>query len=170
MAFATSSQIGVDLNTASTTQLFALNYKVFGTDNSEWTYVLASGSITTGQFVQVIGGGTAGVFLTANLVYNSLALDIGVAQFTISSGSYGFVAKRGSNLYARFQGSSVPGGYGVAFATGGAICTSLAAAAGNSAAGVYMTTSSNPAVAGDNVVVQGLTLVWPRGLTTANPS
>lgn len=170
MPFTTSSTIGVDLNTASTTQLFALGTKVMGTDNSEWEYVLASGSITTGQFVQVIGGGTAGVFLTANLVYNSLALDIGVAQFTISAGSYGFVAKRGSNLYALFQGSSIPGGYGVAYATGGAIGTSLAAAVGNSAAGVFMTNSSNPSVAGATVVVQGLTLVWPRGLTTANPS
>jgi len=170
MPFVSQSTIGVDLNNASSTQLFALNTKVFGTDNSEWTYVLASGSITTGQFVQVIGGGTAGVFLTANLVYNSLALDIGVAQFTISSGSYGFVAKRGANLYALVQGSSVPGGNGLAYCTGGAIGTSLAAAVGNSAAGVYLTTSSNPAVAGNNVVVQGLTLVWPRGLTTANPS
>ena len=170
MAFATSSQIGVDLNSASTTQLFALGYRVTGSDDSIYEYVLASGSITTGQFVQVIGGGTAGVFLTANLVYNSLALDIGVAQFTISAGSYGFVAKQGRNLYALFQGSSIPGGYGVAFATGGAICTSLMAAAGNSAAGLFMTNSSNPAVAAATVVVQGLTMVWARGLTVANPS
>lgn len=170
MAFVTSSVLGVDLANASSTQLFTLGQKVLGSDDSEWTYVLASGSITTGQFVQIIGSGTAGVLLTSNLVYNSLALDIGVAQFTISSASYGFVAKRGRNLYALVQGSSTPGGNSWAFATGGAITTSLAAAVGNSAAGVFMTTSANPAVAGNNVVVQGLTLVWPRALVTSQQS
>ena len=44
MANVTSSIIGVDLNNAGTTQLFALGTKVFGTDDSEWEYILASGS------------------------------------------------------------------------------------------------------------------------------
>ena len=168
--FSTSSMIGVDLTTASSTQLFTLGTKILGSDDTEWEYVLASGSITTGQFVQVIGSGTAGVLLTANLVYNTLALDIGVAQFTISAASYGWVAKRGRNMYARVQGSAVPGGNSWAFATGGAISTSLLAAVGNTAAGIFMTQSANPAVAADCVVVQGLTMVWPRGVTTAQQS
>ena len=164
----TSSVIGVDLTSASSTQLFALGTKVFGTDDSEWEYVLASGSITTGQFVRVQVSGTAGVLITAHLVYNSGGLDLGVAQFTISAASYGFVAKRGRNLYAYVSGSSVPGGNSWAFGDTGAIVTSLLAAVGHSAAGIFMTTSSNPAVAAAQVVVQGLTLVWPRSLVTAN--
>lgn len=167
MAFSTSSQIGVDLTTASSTQLFALGTKINSSDDGEYEYVLASGSITTGGFVQVIGSGTAGLLLTSNLVYNTLALDIGVAQFTISSASYGWVAKRGRNLYALVSGSSVPGGNSWAFATGGAICTSLLAALGHTAVGIFMTTSSNPSVAGAAVVVQGLTMVWPRSLNAS---
>lgn len=174
MAFTTSSFLGVDLANASATQMFTLGTKVFGSDDTEWEYVLASGSITTGQLVQVIGSGTAGVFLTSNLVNASLALDIGVAQFTISSASYGFVAKRGRNLYVRFQGSatgqSLVAGY--AFATGGALSTSLAAAVGHTCAGIFLQNSANPASAGDCVVVQGLTMVWPRAIvaTGAAPS
>ena len=169
--FTTSSTIGVDFNNAGSTQLFTLGTKVLGSDNSEWEYVLASGSITTGQFVQVIGSGTAGVLLTSNLVYNSLALDIGVAQYTISAASYGWVAKRGRRLYALIQGSAVPGGNAWSFATGGAITTSLAAAVGLTAAGVFLAgVSAVPAVAGDTVVVQGLTMVWPRSLTAALPA
>lgn len=170
MAFATSSQIGVDLANASTTQIFALGTKVLGSDNSEWEYVLASGSITTGQFVQVIGSGTAGVLLTSNLVFNSAALDLGVAQFTISAGLFGFVAKRGRNLYALVSGSSVPGGNSWAYGPLGAMVTSLLAAVGNSAAGIFLTTSSNPAVAASTVVVQGLTMVWPRAVATSQQS
>lgn len=170
MAYSTSSQIGVDLNSASTTQLFALGTKVFGSDDSEWEYVLASGSITTGQFVRVQTSGTAGVLITAHLVYNSGGLDLGVAQFTISAGSFGFVAKRGRNLYAYVSGSSVPGGNSWAFGDTGAIVTSLLAAVGHSAAGVFMTTSSNPAVAAAQVVVQGLTITWPRSLVASNQS
>ena len=170
MAFATSSTIGANLTSLDSTQLFALGTKILATDNTEFEYVLASGSITTGQFVQVIGGGTAGVFITGNLVYNSLALDIGVAQYTISAGTWGWVAKRGRNLYALVQGSAVPGGNSWAYATGGAMTTSLAAGAGNTAAGIFLTTSANPSVAGGNVVVQGLTMVWPRGVTTAQQS
>ena len=170
MAYSTSSQIGVDLNNSGTTQLFALGTKVFGSDDSEWEYVFASGSITTGQFVRVQVSGTAGVLITAHLVYNSGGLDLGVAQFTISASSYGFVAKRGRNLYAYVSGSSVPGGNSWAFGDTGAIVTSLLAAVGHSAAGVFMTTSSNPAVAAAQVVVQGLTITWPRSLTAAQQS
>lgn len=170
MAFASSSQIGVDLNNASTTQLFALGYKVFGSDDSEWTYALASGSIVTGQFVQLIGGGTAGPLQTANLVYNSVALDIGVAQFTVSAGLYAFFAKRGRNLYALVSGSTIPGGNSWAWGNTGTMVSSLLAAVGNSAAGIFLTTSSNPAVAASTVVVQGLTMVWPRALATAQQS
>ena len=170
-AFVTSSMIGVDLQNASTTQQFALGTKVFGSNNSEWEYILASGSIATGVFVQCYTSGTAGPITTALLVYNSQGLDIGVAQFTISAGSYGFVAKRGNSLYALVSGSSVPGGAGLAFsAFAGAICTSLGAAAGNSAMGIFLTNSSNPAVADTRVVVEGLTMVWPRSPVVANPA
>ncbi len=170
MAFATSSTIGANLTSLDSTQLFALGTKILTSDDGEYEYVLASGSITTGQFVQVIGSGTAGVLLTSNLVYNTLALDIGVAQYTISSAAYGWVAKRGRNLYALVSGSSVPGGNSWGFGPLGAICTSLLAAVGNSAAGIFLTTSSNPAVAATTVVVQGLTMVWPRALVVSQQS
>ncbi len=167
MAFSTSSTLGVDLNNASATQLFTLNQKVIGSDDSEWTYVIATASITTGAFVYIAPQGTANLLNAAYAAAATAGASIGVAQFTISAASYGFVAKRGSNLYALVTGSLAPPAQ-VGYGSLGVIGTSLLMAAGATAAGVFMWQSANSAT---NSVVQGLMLTFPRtALVTGVPS
>ena len=151
MPFVTSSVLGVDLNNSSTTALFALNQKVLGSDNSEWQYVIATGTLTTGMTVYINTAGTAAAFGTAQL--NALVTggaDLGFAQYTIAQGSYGFVAKQGTNLYVMCSGT-VPGGaalgWGVPGAQGntGALCTAGLVGVGTTAAGIFITTSASTA-------------------------
>ena len=145
MAFTTSSQIGVDLNNASSTQLFTLNQSVLGSDDSLWQYVVATAALVTGQLVAIQPQGTAIPLSTGFVAASTGGLDIGVAQFPISSTQYGFVAKKGTNLYILCSGT-VPPTTQVAFsATSGALVTSLLAAVGNTAAGIYITTSASTA-------------------------
>ena len=151
MPFVTSSVLGVDLNNPSSTALFALNQKVLGSDNSEWQYVIATGTLTTGMTVWINTLGTAQCFGTFQL--NALGTggaDIGFAQYTLTQGQYGFVAKRGTNLYIMCSGT-VPGavglGWGVPGAQGntGALTTSLICGVGTTAAGIFITTSASTA-------------------------
>lgn len=145
MPFSTSSQIGVDLNNASSTQLFTLNQSVLGSDDSLWQYVLASAALVTGQIVAIQPQGTALPVTTGNIAASTAGLDLGVAQFAFSAGYYGFVAKKGTNLYILCSGT-VPPTTQVAFsATSGALVTSLLAAVGNTAAGFFITTSASTA-------------------------
>lgn len=169
MPFPTSSILGAQFNAADTTALFALNTKAFGNDNSEWQYVIATGTLTTGMSVWVNTAGTAQCFGTFQL--NALATggaDIGFAQFTIAQGQYGWVAKRGTNLYIQCSGT-VPGGaqlgWGAPGAQGntGALCTGGLVAVGQTAAGIFITTSAS--TAGISLAVGIVT--WPRPLTTA---
>ena len=169
MPYATSSQIGVDLNNPTSTALFTLGYKVFGTDNSEWEYVIATGTLTTGMSVYINTLGTAQCFGTAQL--NALATggaDLGFAQFTIPQGQYGFVAKRGTNLYIMCSGT-VPGGaalgWGAPAAQGstGALCTGGFVAAGQTAGGIFITTSASTA----GISLATGIVTWPRPVTSA---
>lgn len=161
MAFATSSTLGVDLNNSSTTAVFGLNTKVSGSDNSEWQYVIATGTLTTGMCVYINTAGTAAAFTTAQL-NNAItgALDLGWTQFQLRQGEYGFVAKRGTNLYIATTGTC-PAGIPLGFApTAGLLCTSLLVAVGQTAAGIFLTTSASTATA---AVAVGI-LTFPRPL------
>ena len=169
MPFATSSMIGVDLNNPSSTALFGLGTKVTGSDNSEWEYVIATGTLTTGMLCWVNTAGTAQCFGTGQL--NALqtgGADIGVAQFTLTQGQYGFVAKRGTNLYILCSGT-VPGGAAVGIAgagaqgSTGALTTAGLVAAGFTAAGIFITTSAS--TAGLSVATGIVT--WPRVIASA---
>lgn len=167
MAFATSSQIGVDLNNASATQLFTLNQEVIGSDDSVWTYVYATASITTGAFVYIAPQGTANLMNAAYIAAATAGGNIGCAQFTISAASYGFVAKRGSQLYVLVTGSLAPPAQ-VGFGSLGVIGTSLLMAAGATAAGIFVWNSANSAT---NSVVLGGMLTYPRtALVTGVPA
>ena len=134
--FVTSSMIGVDLVNSGSTALFALNTKVLGSDNSEWSYVIATAALTTGQCVYIAPQGTFGV------------------------GAYGFVALRGMNLYIVCSGTAGPNTSLAFSATPGAFVTSLLAAVGNTAAGIFITTSAST-----GTVVPTLGIVtWPRAV------
>lgn len=166
--FTTSSVLGVDLNNASTTQLFALNTKVIGSGDSEWHYVIATALLATGQFVQISNNGTANILTTAILNGAGVdgttgMLDIGVAQFQVAAGSYAFVAKKGQNMYLRCSGTVPPGGLG--FEASGTLVTSLLVAVGLTALGVTVYASASTA----GVSVTSGMLTYPRALTTVPP-
>lgn len=164
MPFVTSSMLGADLNNSSTTQLFALGTKILGNNDSEWTYVIATGTLTTGQLVSLFSAGTAYAFTTALLNGGDVAgttgfLDLGAAQYTIAQGSYGWVARRGLSMYIATTGTVPPTFVGFA-PTAGAVITALAVAVGQTCAGIFITTSASTATA----AVATCILSYPRAL------
>lgn len=169
MAFATSSLLGASFTSADSSALFALNQKALGSDNSEWQYVIATGTLTTGMSVWINTAGTAQCMGTFQL--NTLATggaDIGFAQFTLTQGQYGFVAKRGTNLYIQCSGTVGGGaqvGWGVPGAQGntGALCTGGFVGVGCTAAGIFITTSASTA----GISLATGIVTFPRPLVTA---
>jgi len=168
MPFVTSSVLGVDLNNASTTQLFALNTKVLGSDNSEWSYVYATAALATGQFVSVNKGGTANIFTSVSALIGAGVdgttgnIDIGVAQFTVAASSYAWIVKRGQNVYVACSGSCIPG-TGLAFGTGGQLVPMADAAAGATALGVATVSALGTATANVGLAI----LSYPRWVGTS---
>ena len=164
MSFSTSSILGVDLNNASTTQLFTLNQKVTGNDSTEWQYVYATAALATGQFVAINTGGTANIFtgvsaLTgAGVLGTTGNLDIGVAQFTVAAGSYAFIAKRGFNLYVACSGTILPN-TGMGFGTGGQLVPEASVAVNATAFGIAIT---NTAASTATASVATAILTYPR--------
>ena len=170
MAFVNSSMIGVDYNNASSTALFATRTGSLGSDGSRWVYVIATGTLTTGQIVSVFPNGTAYALTTALLNGGDVAgttgyLDLAVVQTVIPQGQYGWAARDGMNLYVATTGT-VTGGGNVAFApTAGAIWNQPAAGVGASAFGIFVTTSASTATAATCIAtIQGI-----RGITTTIP-
>ena len=162
MAFATSSTIGVNLNSQDTTQLFALNTKVLGSNDSEWHYVIATQALATGQFCYIQFAGTADVLSTAFLgglgvLGTTGNMDIGVAQYSISGGAYGWVLKKGNNAYLLCSGTC-PNGVNVGFTPSGTLVTSLNVGVSLTALGVMITTSASTGTAS---VATGL-VTYPR--------
>ena len=170
MSFTTSSVLGVDLNNASTTALFALNQKVFGDGNSEWHYVIATAALTTGQAVTILSAGTA--ILTEDISCLTAAgpagttgmLDIGFAQFDVAAGSYAFVCKGGEQVYVLCSGSCIPG-TALGWARTGKMVPQVDAAVGATAAGVFVTNT----VAATSISAVATALVkFPRKLALSN--
>ena len=162
MAFATSSTIGVNLNSQDTTQLFALNTKVLGSNDSEWHYVIATQALATGQFCYIQFNGTADVLTTAFLGGLGVAgttgnMDIGVAQYSISGGAYGWVLKKGNNSYLLCSGTC-PNGVPLGFTPSGTLVTALLVGISLTAFGVMITTSASTGTAS---VATGL-VAYPR--------
>lgn len=164
MPNATSSQIGVDLNNPNSTQLFALGTKVLGTGDSEWTYVMATGTLTTGQLVQITPTGTAIAYTTAILASTSTTdFDVAVAQFTVPQGQYAYVAKRGHAIYVLCTGT-IAMGVGVGLSpTAGSLIVASSVAAGCTMAGIFLEASSSTATAS----ITTATMQWPRFLSAA---
>ena len=159
MPSVTSSMIGVDLNNPSSTQLFALNTKVFGTQDSEWQYCIATGTLATGMFVQISQAGTAIALTTAIQNAATVPLDIGVAQYTVPQGQWAYIAKRGQSLYVACTGT-IPQGVAVGLApsSNGVLTTGGAAIAGSTMAGIFLYASASTATAS----IAQATLQWPR--------
>lgn len=166
MAYVTSSVIGADLTQSSTTALFGLNSIVQGSDSSEWQYVKATGTITTGYLVTVGAEGTAIAATTANLLAPGAGVgySLGVTQFTMLQGEFGFVAKRGHNMIVTCSGTLAPGSVVYLAGTPGAFTGSAGSA---TLAGIYVTTSASTA---SLVLTARAILTYPRiGATVATP-
>jgi len=148
MAFVTSSILGVDLNNSSTTQMFALNTKVIGNNDSEYHYVIATAALATGQFCYIQFQGTADVMTTGAWAGAGLPIgvsgnmDIGVAQTSIAAGSFGWVAKKGQNLMVLCSGTC-PSGVPVGFTNSGTLVTAGLVGVSLTAMGVFITTSAS---------------------------
>ena len=165
MATQTSSLIGVSLTAADSTAQFAMGTRVNGTDGTVFQYVYASNTMTTGKFVQILCAGTA-IPLSGPVVAAATAgLKLGVTQFLMNQGEYGFVATQGGPIYIACSGT-VPPTLAVGFAAvSGVIITGGLVAAGATAAGVFITTSASTA----GVSVTTGIITYPRGQAGALP-
>ena len=162
MPFVNSSVIGVDFNNPSSTALFALGSEVLGSQASEWTYVIATGTLTTGQIVSIFPAGTAYALTTALLNGGGPAgttgnLNLGAIQTLAAEGEYAWVARKGIDLYVATSGTigSVAVGFGP---TAGSLVTGGLVAVGQTAAGIFITTSASTATA----ATAKATLQFPR--------
>ena len=164
MATVTSSLIGVDLSgVGGTTQLFALGTPALGTLNSEFAYVEATATFVTGEIVLINQAGTAKTLLSSLLTANADGYDIGFCQNVISQGEFGWVAKRGKDLYVLVTGTlTAASDNGLALgANSGRLVAGTAG--GNTLFGVVLTESVS--ASGVRSVAKAV-LTWPRFQTT----
>jgi hypothetical protein len=125
---------------------------------ASWEYVYATATLTTGKFVYINTAGTAVAVSTANFAASTAGLKLGVTQFLMSAGEYGFVATYGGPIYIRCSGT-VPPTVAVGMAdSAGVITTAGLVAATATAGGVFITTSASTA---GQSVAQGM-VTYPR--------
>lgn len=160
----TSSLIGVDLSgVGGTTQLFALGTPASGTGNTEWCYVEATATFVTGEIVIVNPAGTAKTLISSLLTANADGYDVGFCQNVISQGEFGWVAKRGRDVYVLVTGTlTAASDNGLALgANSGRLVAGTAG--GNTMFGVVLTESVS--ASGVRSVSKAV-LTWPRFHTT----
>ena len=164
MAFSTSSMIGVDLSgQGGSTQLFALGTPTNGNNRSEWSYVEATATFVTGEIVLINQSGTAKTLISSLLTANADGYDIGFCQDVISQGEFGWVARRGSDVYVLVTGTlTAASDNGLALgANSGRLVAGTAG--GNTIFGVVLTESVS--ASGVRSVAKAV-LTWPRFQTT----
>lgn len=157
-AISTSSKLGVDFNTSSSTQQFALGDIALGTNDSMFTYVEMSGAATTGQIVAITSAGTATRCLTSG-GQNALNSIIGFPQCAFASGEFGWVAQRGNALYVASSGTISPSGVLYVAVTSGLIHTTSAS---STLTGVVILVSGSASATANPVLAN---LTWPRFIT-----
>lgn len=164
MATSVSSIIGVDLSgVGGTTQLFALGTPASGSNSSEWCYVEATSTFVTGEIVLINQSGTAKTLISSLLTANSDGYDLGFCQNVISQGEFGWVARRGRDLYVLVTGTlTAASDNGLALgANSGRLVAGTAG--GNTLFGVVLTESVS--ASGVRSVAKAV-LTWPRFQTT----
>ena len=160
MANAISSVIGVDLDNASSTQLFALGTHVMGTNNSEWVYVQV-GTSTVSAYKVVAFTGTFSVAGHASTTDLLNGLQLGVAQTAMATSSFGWVAIRGIGLGVMTTNSATATAQGIFLAASSATTGVLSnfTSASGTVAGISFVSVAQTAT----MTVTGCTLTWPRG-------
>ena len=160
MASQTSSLIGADLSgIGGSTALFALGTPAFGSAGSEWQYVEATATFVTGEIVLVNPTGTAKTLISSLLTAGTEGYEIGFCQNVISQGEFGWVARRGRDLYVLVTGTLTAGSdNGVALgANSGRLVAGTAG--GNTLFGIWLTESVS--ASGVRSVAKAV-MQWPR--------
>jgi hypothetical protein len=163
MATQVGSLIGVNLSGSDSTALFAGRTAVNGTGGSYFEYCEFTATQTTGAFVLITPDGTAMSVLTAKLaVGGAVGMDIGCVQNVVNQGEFGWVARKGANMYVKITNTMTLGTVQYGFsAAAGRIQNVETVAVGHTGQGViiYATVSG-----GTQAVLA--TLLWPTSLTT----
>ena len=159
--YATSSQIGVDLNNTGQTQLFALGTRVAGTTNSEWVYAYTTTVVTAYKCVAIGAGGTMGMASGTDVI---AGLQLAFAQTSFAAGDYGWVAIRGDSLGVMTTGQAtvtlaIANGQICVAASGASTgCVSNVCTSSGTISGVAFTSAASTAGA----TVTGAIITWPR--------
>lgn len=161
--FTNTSLIGVDFNNQSSTALFAVGTHALGTNGTEFMYINASTSISAFTFVGIASGRfTAGMASGADVLAGA---QLGVAQTSISSGAFGWVALRGLGLTVWCNSSATaPTTIGVFLATQSSRTGVITVAGSGSGtlAGINITEAASSTSTGALITVN---LTWPRTVT-----
>lgn len=165
MAVNNSSMIGVDFNNPSSTALFGLGSETFGTGGSEWTYCIATGTLTTGQIVSIFSAGTAYAVTTALINGGDVSgttgqLNFGAVQTLVPQGQYAWVARKGVSLYVACTGTCTGGGPLAFSPSAGVMQNAPAAGVGATSLGIFLTTSASTAT----LSVAVGTISYPRAI------
>jgi hypothetical protein len=162
MATNTSSLLGVDLSASNSTALFALRTPVNTTGGGYFEYCEFSATQITGRLVLITNDGTAYTLLTSKLTAASattgIGYDIGAVQNVVNQGEFGWVARKGANLYVSITGTCTAGGDIAYAAAGGKVQNAVDAAVGLTSLGIWITTSDS---AQSLVKATLATLLWP---------
>ncbi|MCI0557644.1 MAG: hypothetical protein MN733_04055 [Nitrososphaera sp.] len=100
--FSTGGMIGAKLYQVDSSKLFDLGTCVMGTDNTEWVYVEASGTITVYDVVAIDEDYQAAACSSA---LAGAGHTPGFAQQAFTDGQFGWVALKGSNIKVRAASS-----------------------------------------------------------------
>lgn len=150
--FVNSSTVGVDLNNTNATPQFALNSKVLGAGNSEWTYVFATAALTTGMLVSIASAGTAIACTTAAAV---AAGGLAFTNGAFAASDYGWVATRGVGITVAISASGTLGAVLYVAGTPGYISTT---AGSGTLQGVEILAAGTTATLTTTTAI----LTWPR--------
>lgn len=156
MPFITSSLIGADFNSTSTTALFALLTPAKGSDNSEWVYAHSNTAHTTGQLLAVNSVGT-GINVTTGAATSGVFSFGFVPSLAWTAGDYGWLCTRGNNVYVQCSGTAALNVQLYVANTPGALTTT---AASGTMMGINLIASASTA----SLVVTTAILTWPRSV------
>lgn len=162
--FQIGSNIGVDLNNASATALFAVGTHVLGQNGSEWVYVRANTSIV-GNTMVVFNSGTytCGMASVGDAI---LGGQIATAQTSISSQAFGWVAIRGMGMSIGVLGTTTAGSTlylgGAGGGSGTGLLTSNVSASGTVVGISQISSTASATAAGSGLGLAVWNLTWPR--------
>lgn len=161
MATQVSSLIGANLAGSDATALFTLGTVAEGTGGSWFEYCEFTATQITGRLVLISPDGTAVGLLTAKLTASAIGYDIGAVQNVVNQGEFGWVARKGRQMYVSITGTLTAGGEVAFAAAGGKLENVAGAGVGQTAFGIWITTSDSAA---SLVKATLATLLWPRSV------